>query len=77
MDLLAPFILVEDLDEFIPFILLMIDRARFERRLTPWLSKTSCCAACHEEPGLDASEPRNYRPISSLSFLSKTVEGFI
>ena len=76
LDPLPPFILVEVLDELMPFLLLMVNHSLNEGCL-PDSQKRAIVLPVIKKPGLDASEPLNFRPISNLSFLSKTIERLI
>jgi len=73
LDPLLPFILINILDDLAPFLVYLFNRSLAEGHL-PASQKQSIVFPTLKKPNLDPNTCLNYRPISHLSFLSKTLE---
>ena len=72
----SPFIIVDILDHIVPFLLYMFNRSILEGHL-PASQKRAIVFPTLKKPNLDPNACQNYRPISNLSFLSKTLERLV
>ena len=72
LDHLPPFVMVDVLDEIVPFLLYLFNRSLSEG-LLPSSQKCSIILPALKQTSLDPSLCQNYRPIANLSFLSKTI----
>src|SRR6218665_660335 len=72
LDPLTPFVMVDVLDEIVPFLLYLFNRSLSEGFL-PSSQKCSIIFPALKQSPLDPSLCRNYRPITNLSILSKTL----
>jgi|SRR6218665_1582035 len=59
---------------FVPILVLLIKCSLFTCALSILLTNVLSSVIALKRPGLDLSDPSNYRPISDLSFISKLVE---
>src|SRR6218665_1729105 len=74
---LPPFVMVDVLDEIVPFLLYLFNRSLSEGFL-PSSQKCSIIFPALKQSSLDPSLCQNYRPIANyLSFLSKTLERLV
>ena len=76
LDSLPPFIIVDIIDDIIDFLLYMFNRSLQEGHL-PSSQKCAIVFPTLKKPNLDPNVCQNYRPISNLSFLSKTLERLV
>ncbi len=76
LDPLPHFLLLELLDDLLPFLHLTINTSLHEGCL-PASQKFAIVTPIIKKQGLDPDTPSNYRPISNLSFMSKTVERIV
>jgi hypothetical protein len=76
LDPLPPFVIVDVLDDIVPFLLYLFNRSLSEGHL-PASEKRALVFPSLKKPNLDPSLCRNYRPIANLSFLSKTLERLV
>ena len=76
LDSLPPFIIVDIIDDIIGFFLYMFNRSLQEGHL-PSSQKCAIVFPTLKKPNLDPNVCQNYRPISNLSFLSKTLERLV
>ena len=70
----VPTWLVKKLSSVFAPIIANLCNASFDQRTLPVDQKRAITRPLLKKPSLDASDLNNYRPISNLSFLSKTVE---
>ena len=61
------------IDVLLPFITALINASLSQGRL-PMSQKQAFVTPLLKKAGLDAADVANYRPVSNLTFLSKTVE---
>src|SRR6218665_1897459 len=73
---LQPFIIVNILDNIIAFLVYIFYRSLSEGCLTESQKRVIVFPAL-KKPNLDANVCLNYRPISNLSYLSKTLERLV
>lgn len=66
-------ILLESIDVVLPFITAMCNASLTEGCL-PASQKKAIITPAVKKPNLDPDEPKNYRPISNLAFISKVIE---
>jgi len=76
LDPLSPFVMVDVLDEIVPFLLYLFNSSLSEGFL-PSSQKCSITFPALKQSSLDPSLCQNYRPIAKLSFLSKTLERLV
>src|ERR1043165_9200931 len=76
LDPLPPFVIVDVLDDIVPFLLYLFNRSLSEG-LLPASEKRAIVFPTLKKPNLDPSICQNYRPIANLSFLSKTLERLV
>jgi Reverse transcriptase (RNA-dependent DNA polymerase) len=76
LDPLPPFIINDMFDDFAPFLLYMFNRSLSEGCI-PSSQKRALVFPSLKKPNLDTNLCLNYRPISNLSFLSKTLERLV
>src|SRR6218665_2320896 len=76
LDPLPPFVMVDVLDEIVPFLLYLFNRSLSEGFL-PSSQKCSIIFPALKQSSLDPSLCQNYHPIANLSFLSKTLERLV
>ena len=76
LDPLPPFVIVDVLDDIVPFLLYLFNRSLSEG-LLPASQKRAIVFPTLKKPNLDSSICQNYRPIANLSFLSKTLERLV
>jgi len=69
-------ILLESVDAVLPLILAMCN-ASLGEGIFPARQKGAVFTPVPKKPSLDVDEPRNYRPISNLSFVSKLIERIV
>ena len=72
----SPFVIVDVLDDIVPFLLYLFNRSLSEG-LLPASQKRAIVFPTLKKPNLDPSICQNYRPIANLSFLSKTLERLV
>src|SRR6218665_1696502 len=75
-DPLPPFIIVELLDDVAPFLLYVFNRSLKEGYIPP-SQKRALVFTSLKKPNLDPTNCQNFRPISNLSFISKTLERLV
>lgn len=73
----VPTWLVKKLSSVFAPIIANLCNASFDQRTLPSDQKRAITRPLLKKPSLDASDLNNYRPISNLSFLSKTVERLV
>src|SRR6218665_3433408 len=73
LDPLPPFIIVELLDDVALFLLYVFNRSLKEGYIPP-SQKRALVFPSFKKPNLDPTNCQNFRPISNLSFISKTLE---
>src|SRR5688572_17703830 len=73
LDPLPPFIITDILDDIAPFFLYLFNRSLSEGYI-PASQKRAIVFPALKKPNLDPNLCQNFRPISNLSFLSKTLE---
>src|SRR6218665_627690 len=73
LDPMPPFIIVELLDDVAPFLLYVSNRSLKEGYIPP-LQKRAIVSPSLKKPNLYPTNCQNFRPISYLSFISKTLE---
>ena len=73
LDPLPSFITVELLDDVAPFFLYVFNRS-LKAGYIPPLQKRALVFPSLQKPNLDPTNCQNFRPISNLSFISKTLE---
>ena len=73
LDPIPTFLLKEVIDVLLPFITALINASLSQGRL-PMSQKQAFVTPLLKKAGLDAADMANYRPVSNLTFLSKTVE---
>src|SRR6218665_3854034 len=76
LDPLPPFIIINILDDIIAFLVYMFNRSLSEICL-PESQKRAIVFPALKKPNLDPNACLNYRPISNLSYLSKTLETLV
>jgi len=76
LDPLPMFILREVVDVVLPFIWVLCNSSLREGCL-PSSQKTAVVTPVLKKAGADPDEPKNYRPISNLTFLSKVIERIV
>src|SRR6218665_3962858 len=76
LDPLPPFIIVELLDDVAPFLLYVFNRSLKEGYIPP-SQKRALVFPSLKKPNLDPTNCQNLRPISNLSFISKTLERLV
>ena len=76
LDPLPPFIIADIVDDIVPFLLYVFNRSLLEGYL-PGSQKRALVFPTLKKPNLDVNLCQNYRPISNLSFLSKTLERLV
>jgi len=73
LDPIPTFLLREVIDVLLPFITALINASLSRGRL-PVSQKQAIVTPLLKKACLDAADMANYRPVSNLTFLSKTVE---
>jgi len=76
LDPLPPFIINDILDDLAPFLVYLFNRSLSEGCIPP-SQKRALVFPSLKKPNLDTNLCNNYRPISNLSFLSKTLERLV
>jgi hypothetical protein len=76
LDPLPPFVIVNVLDDIIAFLVYMFNRSLSDGCL-PLSQKRAVVFPVLKKSNLDPNVCQNYRPISNLSFLSKTLERIV
>ena len=76
LDPLPAFIIVNILDDIVLFLVYLFNRSLFDCSV-PVSQKRALVFPSLKHPALDPNLPTNYRPISNLSFLSKTLERLV
>jgi hypothetical protein len=76
LDPLPPFIIIDILDDLAPFFLYLFNRSLAEGCI-PASQKRALVFPALKKTNLDPNDCKNYRPISNLSFLSKTLERLV
>ena len=76
LDPLPPFVMVNILDDLAPFLVYVFNRSLTEGYL-PASQKRAIVFPTLKKQNLDQNACQNYRPISNLSFLSKTLERLV
>ena len=76
LDPIPTFILREFLDDLLPYIWLMCSTSLSQSHL-PHSQKGAIVTPVLKKTGLDPDDPKNYRPISNLTFLSKIIERLV
>ena len=76
LDPLPPFIIIDLLDDLAPFFLYLFNRSLAEGCI-PASQKRALVFPALKKTNLDPNDCKNYRPISNLSFLSKTLERLV
>ena len=76
LDPLPPFIITDILDDIAPFFLYLFNRSLSEGCI-PASQKRALVFPALKKANLDPNLCQNYRPISNLSFLSKTLERLV
>jgi hypothetical protein len=76
LDPLPPFIIIDILDDLAPFFLYLFNRSLAEGCI-PASQKRALVFPSLKKTNLDPNDCKNYRPISNLSFLSKTLERLV
>lgn len=69
-------VLLESVDIVLPVIWIMCNKSLSEGHL-PASQKEAIITPIVKKAGLDPDEPKNYRPISNLSFISKVIERIV
>jgi len=76
LDPIPTFLLKELVDTLLPFLTLMINASLREGHL-PGSQKHAIVSPLLKKSSLDATDMKNYRPVSNLTFTSKTVERIV
>src|SRR5678816_3480631 len=76
LDPLPPFVISDILDDLAPFLVYLFNRSLAEGCIPP-SQKRALVFPSLKKPNLDTNLCQNYRPISNLSFLSKTLERLV
>lgn len=76
LDPIPTTILREFLDDLLPFVWLMCSKSLREARL-PVSQKHAIVTPILKKAGLDPDDPKNYRPISNLTYMSKVIERLV
>src|SRR6218665_1672359 len=76
LDPLPPFVMVDVLDEIVPFLLYLFNRS-LSKGFLPSSQKCSIIFPALKQSSLLPSLCQNYRPIANLSFLSMTLERLV
>src|SRR6218665_2723727 len=76
LDPLPPYIIVELLDDVAPFLLYVFNRSLKEGYIPP-SQKRALVFPSLKKSNLDPTNCQNFRPISNLSFISKTLERLV
>src|SRR6218665_2200298 len=72
-----PASLIQDyMDDLLPFLTLLCNRS-LQEGVLPDSQKRSVVFPALKRDGLDLKDPSNFRPISNVSFLSKTIEKIV
>jgi len=69
-------VLLESLDAVLPFICAVCNASLTAGRL-PTSQKTAVITPVLKKPNLDSDDPKNFRPISNLTFISKVIERIV
>jgi len=73
LDPIPAYLLKEMVDSLLPYITALVNASLQQGRL-PISQKHVIVTPLLKKPGADTADMANYRPVSNLSFLSKTVE---
>ena len=73
----VPTWLIKQLSGLFAPVIANLCNASFDQRILPVDQKRAITRPLLKKPSLDASDINNYRPISNLSFLSKTIERLV
>ena len=73
LDPIPTYLLKEVVDSLLPYITALVNASLQQGRL-PTSQKHAIVTPRLKKPGADTADMANYRPVSNLSFLSKTVE---
>jgi hypothetical protein len=76
LDPIPTFLLKELVDTLLPYLTLMINASLREGHL-PGSQKHAIVSPLLKKSSLDATDMKNYRPVSNLTFTSKTVERIV
>jgi len=76
LDRIPTFLLKEVLEQLLPFITALVNVSLSQGRL-PALQKQAPVTSVLKKAGMDVADMANYRPVSDLSFLSKTTERIV
>ena len=76
LDTIPPFIIIDILDDIAPFLLYLFNRSLSEGCI-PASQKCALVFPALKKSDLDPNLCQNYRPISNLSFISKTLERLV
>ena len=76
LDSIPTFILVEFMDDSLPFITSMCNTSLLEGQL-PLSQRKALGTPILKKDGLDATNVQNFRPISHLTYISKLVERMV
>jgi hypothetical protein len=76
LDPLPPFVIRDSLDELTPFLVYLFNRSLADGCVPP-SQKRALVFPSLKKPNLDTNLCQNFRPISNLSFLSKTLERLV
>ena len=76
LDPIPTYLLKEVVDSLLPYITALVN-ASLQQGHLPTSQKHAIVTPLLKKPGADTADMANYRPVSNLSFLSKTVERVI
>ena len=76
MDYIPTDILIDEIDTVLPFITAMCN-ASIKEAYLPVNMKEAIISPILKKPGLDTDEPKSYRPVSNLPFMSKVIERLV
>ena len=79
LDPIPTFLLKEVIDILLPYVTAMINASLslVSQARLPVSEKQAIVSPMLKKPGLNQSDMSNYRPVSNLTFLSKTVERIV
>jgi len=76
LDPIPTFLLKEVIDILLPYITALIN-ASLQQGYLPSSQKMAIVTPLMKKSGLDTADMASYRPVSNLSFISKTVERIV
>jgi len=76
LDPIPTFLLKEVLNDLLPYITALINASLVQGWL-PTAQKQAIVTPILKKPGMDTADMASYRPVSDLSFLSKTIERIV